>query len=112
MGGELVRRGGNAPAGYGDHWPSRSEARAISKIEGRGAVERRADIEYGRRIANRMDVTAAVAGHAMERAEGLIRYRRDLAAGDPDIEVELMPFQRAASRKMLSMQEGMFGVLG
>jgi hypothetical protein len=109
---ELVRRSGYAPAGYGDHWPSRSEERAISEIEGRGMLQRRQDIEAGRRTANRVDVVAALAGHTMERAEGLIRYRRDLAAGDPDIELGLLPFQQAAFRKMLSLNHNLYGPLG
>lgn len=110
--GELVRRGGYAPAGYGDHWPSRSEARAIREIEGRGAVERQADIEQGRRAANRIDVINAVGGHASERHADLIRYQREIAAGDAGIELELAPIRGAVLRKSVGMIERLYGPLG
>jgi hypothetical protein len=48
----------------------------------------------------------------MERAVDIIQCRRDLAQGDPDIELELMPFQRAAFRGMLSTQHRLYGPLG
>jgi hypothetical protein len=89
--------------------PSRSEQRAIDQIEGTGRLDRAIDVEAARRVGNRIDLVAATTVHTMERATDVIQARRDLAAGDPDIELQLMPFQQAGFRRMARLQSNLFG---
>lgn len=110
---ELVRRNysSSAPVIGNGSGPGRVERRAIRDIETWGNVTRAADIEEGKHVANRIDVVDAVAAHASERHADLIRYQRDLAAGDAGIELELAPLRASALRKVMSMQERLYGVL-
>lgn len=112
MSGNLARRDSDTPTLSGDHRPTRGEQRAISRIEGRGAIERLDDIEQGRRVGNRIDIGAALAIHTMGRAVEVIQARRDLAGGDPDIELELLAFQRTAFHRMQALQSSLFEPLG
>jgi hypothetical protein len=88
--------------------PSRAEQRAINQIEGTGRLNRLADVETTRRVGNRVDLVAATTVHTMERAVDVIKARRDLAAGDLDIELQLMPFQQAGFHRMARLQTDLF----
>lgn len=112
MSGNLARRDIDTPTLSGDHRPTRAEQRTMSRIEGRGAIERLDDTEQARRVGNRIDLHAALAIHTMGRAVEVIQARRDLAKGDPDIDLELLVFQRTAFHRMQALQSGLFEPLG
>jgi hypothetical protein len=105
------------PRNYGSANPytpdlNRRGRQALETINGNGVVQRQADVEETRTRGNRVDLEAALAVHTMERAVDVVQARRDLAQGDPDIELALLPFQQNAFRKMQQQQNGQFGLFG
>lgn len=91
---------------------NRNGQKAITRIRGNAIVQREADIERARTVGNRVDLEAALAIHTMDRAVDVIQVRRDLAQGDPDIDLALLPFQQRAFRNMQREQDNPFGLFG
>ena len=85
---------------------------ARHQLETNGELARAADTERARIVGNRVDLAAAVGVHTMRRAVDVVEAARDLAHGDPETELALMPFRNATLRSMNRLQSDLFGELG
>jgi hypothetical protein len=90
---------------------SRQHRRTARRAESHAELTRVLGVHQGRATAQQVDVHAALAGHAMQRAAQVIEHRRVLAGDDAELDAELRRFQGSAFAAILAEQSGLLAVL-